>query len=87
MFKTKKQTREVEVEIVEVFICDKCKKEITPQDTWEWDEAYSISFRGGYASVFGDGAEVECDLCQHCLKELIETYCRVKDEYYLGGGI
>jgi hypothetical protein len=31
--------------------------------------------RGGCASVFGDGNEVSCDLCQGCLKELIGDFC------------
>ena len=43
----------------------------------EYQEGHHIAFTGGYASVFGDGAKVECDLCQDCLKALIEDFCRV----------
>ena len=55
------------------FICDKCKEEVTNQ--LELQEAQTIRFTGGYASVFGDGNRVSCDLCQGCLKELIGDFC------------
>ena len=61
--------------------CDKCKKVIPKDDIIEWQEAYTIEFRGGFGSVFGDGNEVECDLCQSCLKELIGPYAKVSDEW------
>jgi len=64
----------VEEEIFDKFICDRCKKEIFDDDM-ELQEAYSIRLLGGYASVFGDGCKVDCDLCQHCLKDLIEDFC------------
>ncbi len=40
-------------------------------------EALRLRFAGGYGSVFGDGARVEADLCQYCIKELIGPFCRV----------
>jgi hypothetical protein len=46
----------------------------------EWDEHISIAFRGGYYSIFGDGNEVELDLCQHCFKEVLGQWIRVTDE-------
>ncbi len=57
------------------FHCDRCKKKITVDDEFELQETISISFEGGYSSVFGDGVIVECDLCQQCLKELIGEFC------------
>jgi hypothetical protein len=56
--------------------CDKCKKEISPDNVVEMQEVFHIRFTGGYGSVFGDESQVECDLCQHCLKELIGPYYR-----------
>ncbi len=56
------------------FHCDKCKKEI--METMELQETYRIQFTGGYGSVFGDGASIECDLCQRCLKDMIGDICR-----------
>jgi len=74
-------TKEVEViekkkEIVSI-TCDKCGKTFTPSDIIDWQECQLVSFTGGYGSVFGDGATIECDLCQECVKELIGEYCRV----------
>jgi len=59
--------------------CDKCGKVITQDGNgiFEWQEKYCIRLIGGYSSVFGDGAEIACDLCQDCLKELIGPYCRI----------
>lgn len=60
--------------------CDKCHKQYDI-DTYEAQEFHHIHFTGGYGSIFGDGVEVECDLCQHCLKEFIGCYYRgVTDE-------
>ena len=56
-------------------ICDRCKKEIKYDDWIEYQEAYCISFTGGYGSVFGDGNIVKMSICQHCLKDMI------KDKY------
>ena len=68
--------KEEKILVPNKLICDKCGKEIT--DVLEKQEAYSIHFIGGYASIFGDGIEVQCDLCQHCLKELIGKFCYIK---------
>lgn len=45
----------------------------------ENQEAHHISFVGGSASVFGEGNQVEADICQTCLKRLIRDFCRVFD--------
>jgi hypothetical protein len=53
--------------------CDKCKKKYDSEDIPELQEFLYINFVGGYGSVFGDGYRVECDICQYCLKEMIEN--------------
>ena len=68
-------------EFVEEFIiCDKCgaKHELHGNNDsgMEAQEFLSISFTGGYASVFGDMDKFECDLCQYCVKELLGDYIR-----------
>ena len=68
----------VEQEVFDKFICDRCKNAVI--DDFELQDSYSIHFRGGYASVFGDGDVIECDLCQHCLLELIGDFYRVKGQ-------
>ena len=67
------KTEMVETQRLDKFICDRCKAEIG--DELDLQEAYSIRFTGGYNSVFGDMNNVGCDLCQHCLKELIGDFC------------
>lgn len=68
--------------------CDKCHTVyheaevdkgacINLRDTFEIEEFHHIDFVGGYGSIFGDGSRVQCDLCQHCLKGLIEPFARV----------
>ena len=76
MIKYKKVTRTTE-EISSVK-CDKCGKEYDAGD-FEVQEFHHISFCGGYASVFGDGTQVECDICQNCLFEMIGEFCRCKE--------
>jgi len=59
-------------------VCDRCKKRVKDNNFEEWQEFFHIDFTGGYNSVFGDGNKVKCDLCQSCLKEIIEGFCRIK---------
>jgi len=60
--------------------CDKCGFSVTSDDEnfVDWQEFFSIRFTGGYGSVFGDMAEVELDLCQHCFNELLGKFVKVK---------
>ena len=76
MISYKSVTRTVE-EIISLK-CDKCGKEYDAQDC-EVQEFHHIKFTGGYASVFGDGMEVECDICQYCLHQMIGGICRQKE--------
>jgi hypothetical protein len=56
--------------VVEIIVCDICKKEFdAAKDIIDVQEFTHIRFTGGYGSVFGDGTEVACDVCQHCLEE------------------
>lgn len=52
--------------------CDKCKKELS--DWVEKQERQVISIRGGYGSIFGDGASVYIELCQKCMFEMLKGY-------------
>lgn len=57
-------------------ICDRCGRRLTPTDM-EWHEKLSLSFTGGYTSVFGDGSRVSIDLCQQCIKEVLGAWLRI----------
>lgn len=73
---------EVKVEELEVasMQCDRCKKDYDVSDYYEIQEFIHIYRTGGYGSVFGDTCQVECDICQHCLKKMIGKHCRIKEE-------
>ena len=55
------------VDILEKYTCDCCAMQIFHDDLEE-REMLHINYIGGYASIFGDGAEINLDLCQHCAK-------------------
>lgn len=61
-------------------VCDRCGKRIPEDNSDEWHAGYRIEFTGGYGSVFGDGNQVECDLCQSCLHSLIGKFARSTPE-------
>lgn len=54
--------------------CDKCGRKI--DDEMEMQEVFMLRHGGGYSSIFGDCVDVECDICQHCLKEMIGDIAR-----------
>ena len=65
-------------QIVDVALkCDRCKKQYTSND-YEYGDFLRIDFSAGYASAFGDGNQVQCDLCSACLYEMISTFSRVE---------
>ena len=84
--KTETTTKKVVVAIQ----CDRCQKVYRKEeveghilkkfnDMWEINEFLRLDFSCGYGSIFGDGAKVECDLCQHCVKDLIGPYARIQE--------
>lgn len=76
----KTSIRSTSEKYVTSIVCDKCKKEYRADDAWEIQEFHRISFTGGYSSVFGDMVNVECDICQHCLKEMIGEIATIDGE-------
>jgi len=71
----------VEVKTPKSITCDVCeKKYIYDEDDMEIQEFQIIRSTGGYGSVFGDGAEVKLDICQHCLDEKLGIYMVVKED-------
>ena len=71
-----------EYEIVEVkeyqlskWTCSICGRDLMNEA--EFEEAFSFKQIGGYHSVFGDGAEITIDICQHCMKEKLGIYCTI----------
>jgi len=77
MLNTKQITETRTIEKTVSIACDICKKEYAADNYIETQEFHHIRFEGGYGSVFGDEATVECDICQHCLKKMIGDYARI----------
>ena len=76
--RTAKAVSVKEQELVSI-TCDRCHKEYTVADDnkdcrLELQEFHTIHFMGGYSSIFGDGTTIHCDICQHCLYELIKDF-------------
>lgn len=56
--------------------CDRCGR-LADLGDFEFQEFASIDFTAGYGTIFGDGNDVQVDLCQHCLKETLGPWLRV----------
>ena len=64
---------------VKRLVCDRCAREADHED-FEFFEFLSFANKGGYGSVFGDGNEIEIDLCQHCMKEILSSWIRSRPD-------
>jgi len=73
----KYKTETIKSKTIESITCDVCKKEFyykEDKDQFEIQEFQYIRIRGGYGSIFGDGAQLKIDICQHCLQKLLGEY-------------
>ena len=59
-----------EAEKIKGMTCDICKA--STSETMLMQEFLNINFIGGYASVFGDGEQVNFDICDKCLFKIIK---------------
>lgn len=62
--------------------CSKCKQFIDAEDVMEFQEIMSCRTISGFGSVWGDGATVEVDLCQHCAYHLFKDFATVHESDY-----
>jgi len=58
--------------------CDRCGRQSELGEV-EFHESVSLELKAGYGSIFGDGNDVQIDLCQHCLKDLLGHWLRVSE--------
>lgn len=56
--------------------CDVCGMDLL-NDDMEAQEALSYTNIGGYSSIFGDGSEIQLDICQYCLQDKLGQYLRI----------
>lgn len=57
-------------------LCDRCGM-LAHKGEVEFSEMICIHMKAGYGSIFGDGNDVQVDLCQHCLKLTLGQWLRV----------
>ncbi|HCB1932726.1 TPA: hypothetical protein MYQ42_003698 [Proteus mirabilis] len=58
--------------------CDRCHFH-AEKDNPEFHEFLSIDRQVGFGSVFGDGNHLKLDLCQHCVKALLNPWLSVSE--------
>lgn len=63
---------------VESITCDICYRVINSKEL-EFDECVCISHITGKSSTYGDGKQVNIDICQHCFDELLGAYADISD--------
>ncbi|MDB9569444.1 hypothetical protein OW293_022990 [Providencia rettgeri] len=62
-----------ETVVISAKSCDRCLFHAEKDDP-EFHEFLSIDRRVGFSSIFGDGNHLKLDLCQHCMKELLNPW-------------
>ncbi len=67
----------IQIDKIISVVCDVCKKEY--KEEWDIQEFHYIDFIGGYYSIFGDGAHITYDICQRCLKKIIEKNINISE--------
>jgi hypothetical protein len=76
-----KKIREKIVHEISCYVCDRCGLEASVDDiqSREVEEFVSIERVGGYCSIFGDGNQISVDICQHCLKDVLGEWLRIRN--------
>ena len=77
------KTEMEEKKYIETVTCDVCQKSYSfkdKDDIFEAQEFQHIFVNGGYGSVFGDGSQLQADICQHCFQTLMGKYLREREE-------
>ncbi len=68
--------------------CDRCGRRMSLDGPdCEWHEKVSLDWEGGFDSVFGDGAHVSIDLCQHCVRDVLGPWLHVDPDAESSGSI
>jgi antitoxin CcdA len=68
------------IEFKNTKVCDVCQTRYSENDYVEYPEFVHINMVCGYGTIFIDGATIQLDICQHCLKEKLGKYIRIIEE-------
>ena len=69
------QKKSVQIDDLMAITCDHCDSYV--DDPVEVQAFFHLAKAASYGSIFGDGASIECDLCQHCVKALLGGSLRI----------
>lgn len=64
--------------VVSAKSCDRCHLHVEKESP-EFYEFLSIDQKTGFGSVFGDGNSLKLDLCQHCVKILLNQWLSISE--------
>jgi len=64
---------------INAITCDRCHKPYA--DELDIQEFHHIRFQGGFMSPFGDGSNIEADICAPCLLEMLGGFYRVVQKH------
>lgn len=64
--------------IVSAKSCDRCHYHAEKDDS-EFHEFLSIDRQASFGSIFGDGNRLKLDLCQRCVKALLNPWLSVSE--------
>ncbi len=68
---TKTETRQVQV--TDTVHCNQCGEAIDP-NTLKYGNVLEVMYAGGWASVLGDGDRYEFDICEPCLRLIMDGF-------------
>jgi hypothetical protein len=66
----------VEQVVVTEIVCDRCERAFDADDVFELQEFVHVRIDGGFASIFGDGTQLTCDLCQRCVRAVLGAFLK-----------
>ena len=81
IWKKTKEVKEVTVTEFVGFLCHKCKKTFSADNTIEMQESFRQTFLAGYGSKFGDSNTFEITLCHSCFHEVLSPYVKYIQNY------
>jgi|GEM_PF-2744842 len=74
MKKTHLEKVEVDKDVLDDVICNKCGESCKDSSNMNYEGLLEVSVEGGYASKLGDSVRYTFSLCENCLEELFKSF-------------